>query len=145
MFESSGVKDVVLPDSLELIGNVAFYCCEKLTSICLPKSLEIMGESCFEFSGLRSVTISGSVREMGGNALANCFELETVIISDGAQIGDTTDPVLEFITGAAAVHIPDDLRTDYRITGCDNATLTPIPLELTLASSQKLSDLRACH
>ena len=65
MFEESGVRDVVLPDSLRLLGDLTFSLCERLVSVDLPASLETIGEECFSFSGLRSIPIPGSVRTIG--------------------------------------------------------------------------------
>ena len=76
-----------LPENLENIGMFAFYganltiCKNKLT---LPETLVKIGACAFMDSALKSVTIPGSVQEIGPYTFAGCaWRLQTVTLKNG--------------------------------------------------------------
>ena len=57
-FDCSGMKVIILPNSLKSIGNTAFYGCTGLTSINLPNSVTSIGYSPFQAcSFLANITV----------------------------------------------------------------------------------------
>jgi hypothetical protein len=64
------VVSLVLPESLESIGDFAFYWCSSLESVALPESLKGIGHGAFWGSGLTSVEIPDSVERIGLRAFA---------------------------------------------------------------------------
>lgn len=68
-FSGSGISKVILPDTVELIDYRAFYECEYLDNIIMPKNLKEIGESAFEGSGLRTLTIPAKVKKIEKDAL----------------------------------------------------------------------------
>ena len=101
-YENKNLETVVLPDSVEIIEDYAFYEAKvkniKLSnnlksigayaffvgdfdSISLPDSLEEIGESAFAIcNNLRSVTIGENVKVIKEGAFSGCDSLEEVII-----------------------------------------------------------------
>lgn len=92
------LTNVTLPSTLKSIGNEAFYNCAALESITLPDGLESLGNnyyvgikegsshnSTFELSGLRSITIPGSVKCIPNWCFSSCKNLESVTIMDGVK------------------------------------------------------------
>ena len=64
-FAYSGLKEVVLPDSLTLIGMSAFTDCESLQSVRIGNGCETIGPQAFAYcSRLREVDLGSSVREI---------------------------------------------------------------------------------
>ena len=87
-FASTGLKSVVIPNSVTTIKSAAFYS-NSLTSITLPTSLTTIGSEAFRSNLLSSVDIPPSVTSIGYAAFVyNCFpEGEDIIYarnSDGS-------------------------------------------------------------
>ena len=73
--------DVVIPDTVTVIGEKAFYCCSGLTSVTIPNSVTSIGGGAFSgCSGLTSVTIPNSVTSIGDWAFSYCSSLTSVTI-----------------------------------------------------------------
>ena len=79
-------KKIVLPDSLEKIGNQAFEFFYMLESINIPNSVKIIGDGAFMYTGLKEVKIPSSVEQIGNYAFADNFNLESVYISGRAPL-----------------------------------------------------------
>ena len=62
-----GITSVEIPNTVKIIGNSAFYD-NKLTSVTIPNSVTNIGSSAFENNQLTSVTIPSSVTSIGSSA-----------------------------------------------------------------------------
>jgi hypothetical protein len=51
----TSLKELVLPDGLESIGNHSFFRCSSLESLIIPESVTLMGQ--FLFEGCQNLTI----------------------------------------------------------------------------------------
>lgn len=78
VFEKSAVRSVTLPETLKVIGDLAFKNCKNLNTVTLPTFLERLGSECFQESGLVSVTIPENVKAIGSSAFFRCNGLKTV-------------------------------------------------------------------
>lgn len=94
-----------------------------LVAVEIPDSVTLIyGESgctgAFEGSGLKSVTIPGSVKKIGANAFAECANLATVIIGDGVEVID--EYAFYGCTALKEVVIPASVKTIRRnaFSGC---------------------------
>ena len=68
------IKDLVIPNNVTSIGNIAFMGCSSLTSVTIPNSVTSIGNGAFYgCSGLTSVTIPNSVTSIGKFAFQNCI------------------------------------------------------------------------
>jgi len=73
--------ECILPDSINRIGELAFYGCSSLESIMIPCSVNKIGYAAFwECSSLESVTIPESVTKIAKWGFLNCFSLTTVTL-----------------------------------------------------------------
>ena len=76
--------DVVIPNSVTVIGESAFSRCDSLTSVTIPGSVTSIGGGAFYYcSSLTSVSIPGSVTSIGGSAFSGCSSLTSVTIGSG--------------------------------------------------------------
>ena len=85
-FEECKVKNVIIPDSVKVIEEGAFYNCKKLKSIILPSSLETIYPGTFyNCYSLKEIEIPNTVSEIGRHAFCNCKSLKTVSLSENLK------------------------------------------------------------
>lgn len=78
-FECSGIREVILPDTLTSIGHRAFYRCARLTSVTLPASVTSLSDEAFcGCVRLTSVDLS-HVTSLGVQVFRGCSSLSDVI------------------------------------------------------------------
>ena len=73
------VNNVILPEKITHIGNVAFADCSNLTNIAIPSSVTSIGDGAFSWTGLQSITIPASVTELGEQVFETCNNLHTIL------------------------------------------------------------------
>ena len=74
---------VIIPDSVNSIGDFAFCDCTNLTSMIIGNSVISIGTSAFrDCTNLTSMTIGNSVTSIGTSAFRDCTALTSLIISD---------------------------------------------------------------
>lgn len=81
--ENKGIKTVVFPESLIEIEDDAFFGCENLGYISLPKSLMKIGKRAFKCTGLEEVHLSASLKKVDEEAFMGCESLKKVTIEKG--------------------------------------------------------------
>lgn len=79
------LKKLVIPQSVKTIKDKAFYDTNRLTSVNLPKQLEIIGDLAFCGSGLTSLTLPGSVTDVGTLAFDSCA-IEKLTLNNNAAL-----------------------------------------------------------
>ena len=78
------VTPVIIPDTVKVIGDEAFYDDFFLTEIILPEGLEKIGDNAFYYvTELKSITIPSTVKEMGINPFYGANSLEEIIVAPG--------------------------------------------------------------
>lgn len=81
-FSSSDISEVVLPNTLRIIGKDAFGNCENLKNIIIPDGVTIIPDSAFCFSGLEKITLPDSVEEIRNSAFLHCRKLKKINFSN---------------------------------------------------------------
>lgn len=82
----SALKSIVIPNSVKWIGGSAFYNCTSLESIILPNSFEEIGEYAFSYcTSLKSINIPNSVKEIEMFAFDACESLESIVIPNSVE------------------------------------------------------------
>lgn len=99
-YPCKGAATAVVPEPVEIIGKQAFYC-SGLKSISLPGSLLDIEYSAFEGSIILSgIDVPGNVKKIGGRAFNNCSSLADISLGgDILSIGDYTFAYCSSITG----------------------------------------------
>ena len=73
--------DVTIPDGIRSVGRYAFSMRYELTSVTIPASVTIIGDSAFEnCTGLASVSIPSGATEIEGYAFSGCYSVTNVTI-----------------------------------------------------------------
>lgn len=117
-FQPCGSEEIILPETVKYIREMAFYSCEYVKKITLPQSLESIGNNAFDncsaleeidmggastigekvfidCSSLKKVTISGNCTSIGGVApFAYCVSLEAINVTAGDGSFASVDGVL---------------------------------------------------
>jgi len=74
---------IILPDSVNNIGNNAFRNCTNLKNITIPNSVTTIGNYAFSgCTGLVNITIPNSINTFGQYVFNNCTNLKNVILPD---------------------------------------------------------------
>ncbi len=79
--ENEGITQVILPDTVRIIGEKAFFRCKNLQEINMPAELQNVGE--YAFYGckqLKKVTFPKGVKSLGEYSFSDCPMLEEVML-----------------------------------------------------------------
>ena len=77
--DCDSLETIILPDTLETIGDYAFMGCDKLRGIKLTEKVyEIGTEAFYNCPSLEAVYVPQSTKSVGVNAFAACFKLKHV-------------------------------------------------------------------
>ncbi len=81
----SCLREIIIPNSVTTIGELAFFGCTGLTEVTIPNSVTTILEDAFSnCTGLTSVFIGNSVTSIGYGAFSECTELTDVTIHNSA-------------------------------------------------------------
>ena len=119
----AGCKSSIIPNSVTIIGNGAFYNCRSLTSITIPNSVTTIGNSAFaNCSGLASLAIPNSVTTIGNSAFAYCRSLTSLTIPNSVDF--IAGSAFEGCSGLASVTIPNSVTNIGNVAfyGCSGLT-----------------------
>ena len=83
-----GLESVTILEGVARIEDYAFFRCERLKSVTLPKSLKTIGACVFNLSGLETIEIPDGVTTIGFHAFSECAALTSANIpSSVTEIG----------------------------------------------------------
>lgn len=91
-FMGCSVEEVVMPDSVKMIGNEAFSCCKYLKKINLSKNLQkitnqLGNNACFKkCESLKGIEIPAGIKEIPNMIFFGCSELSEVVFHDGLEV-----------------------------------------------------------
>jgi len=78
---ASSLESLEIADSVETIGERAFYNCDKLTTVVLPANLKEIGKTAFSSCNeLASVTFKNGITTIGDYAFSYCEKLTSITI-----------------------------------------------------------------
>lgn len=122
------LKQLVLPDNVEGIGNLACFACDSLTQLTLPSCLMEVGEEAFAcLSNLHTLRIEGRPR-LGPYAFAGATRLRHIYLS--SPVPPQADPTA--FAGISSkqirLHVPEGSLKAYRQAPGWGRLLKPSPL-----------------
>ena len=113
------IVSVVIPPSVDSIGNTAFLYCQNLKSIEIPSSVTSIGaeafHSCYK---LTSIEIPSSVTSIGNAAFMFCINLTTVNIPDSLK--EISSSLFRHCANLRSVTIPSSVTSigDFAFSQC---------------------------
>ena len=113
------LKSVAIPDSVEVVGEKAFYDCKNLEELRLGRGIKKIEKEAFNSCiSLKSVEIPGSVESVGEWAFKDCSELEELHL--GAGIIKIEKSAFWRCRSLKSVEIPDSVESvsEYAFDNC---------------------------
>ena len=132
---------VIIPETVQKMGNYVFMNCEKIKNIKLPSNLKSIGKTCFQGCiSLTGLFIPQSVESIGGGIFADCDALQSVEIEDENNNFIFKDGILYDVKNGILVSavnslIPEKVIVDectktidyYAFADCNNLYEIEIP------------------
>ena len=109
-----------VPESVQVIGECAFYECDNLTEIILPESLKLIDTAAFsEMSNLTELTIPAQVTEVRLQYFDSALQTVTLCCEDtelfwDAYFGWKYSSMFHEYLGFASVYVPDEAIKSYK-------------------------------
>ena len=123
-----GCSNTNIPDSVTSIGDLAFECCDALTSIHIPDSVTSIGNwAFFSCISLTSIYIPESVINIGNEAFERCDALTSIHIPNSVtSIGDSA---FQYCLSLTSIYIPESVTSigNWAFSGCISLTSIYIP------------------
>lgn len=108
------LQTVVLPESLEKIGDYAFNRCPKLTKINFPSNLKTIGKFAFFGTNLSYLNLPESVEKIGEGAFSGCNNLKSVVFTNATCSLVNCNSLTKIV-------YPESITKVYTLaTGCAN-------------------------
>ena len=137
------LTNITIPKGVTSIGSSAFNDCSSLTSISIPDGVTSIGSSTFyDCSSLTSISIPDSVTSIGSSAFNDCSSLTSITIPDSVtNIGDYVFSSSSNLTG---ITIPDGVTSigDGTFSECSSLTSIAIPDSVTSIGYSAFSSCR---
>ena len=107
----------MIPSSVMIIGQGAFYGCSGLTSVIIPSSVtSIYGYAFYGCSSLTSVTIGSGVKHIYNRAFANCLNLADVTCLAETVPSTYSDAFENSYPEYTTLHVPAASINSYKTT-----------------------------
>lgn len=122
------MENVVLPETLTLLGYDSFHDCSSITEITIPAQITtIPSDTFYACSSLKEVVLKGSVKSIASMAFAYCDALESINLPEGLTVIGSY--AFYFCRSLAEVRFPATLTTlgSDAFYGCDAITEITIP------------------
>lgn len=124
----AGLADIIIPNTVKIIGYHAFYGCTGLKSINIPDSVTKLGNSTFYgCTGLKTVTLSNNLIYIGGYSFYGCAGIKSITLP--SSLIKIDGEAFKRCTGLTEIVIPDSVTTVgknafEKCTGLKNITLS---------------------
>ncbi len=100
------------------IKDGAFFGCERLASVTMPKSLEKIPKNAFKgCTSLKAIDFPDGLREIGESAFEECYSLEEINLKEGLE--RINNYAFSGCTGVKLISLPASLTRIYDYALCD--------------------------
>jgi len=149
-----GLTGIIIPNTVESIGQSAFGFCTNLTSVTIPNGVRVIGDGAFSpCPSLTSITIPKSVTSIGDMAFYACTDLTVINVDEGNSAYLSQDGVLYNKTKTILIQyparkisntftIPDSVTSigSGAFTGCTSFVSITIPNNITSIGGNAFSN-----
>lgn len=137
------VKELVIPNTVDSIGDSQFDCCASITSVDIPNSVTYIGNGAFyKCSSLTTITIPSNVTMVKDRAFAGCDSLAILVVEEGNSVYDSRgrcNAIIEtatntLVAGCATTVIPPDVTKIGKHAFSYHALLTAITIPASVTT-----------
>ena len=109
-FPKAKSSDIIIPESIEIIGERAFEGCVNVNSITMSDHVTTLAPGAFEgCENLKKITLSSNIDSIGSNAFRECKTLESFDFPE--NITNISDHIFYGCTGLKSVTMSDNVIT----------------------------------
>lgn len=133
-YQCNSLQEITLPKNLKHVGSYAFSQCSQLKDIILPSEVETIGEHAFESCyNLESIQFPPSLKSIESYAFSSCGKLSSINLPGLTSISEYTFSGCSNLT---EVKLPSTLERigDNAFSNCDNLnkvyTYTVLPINI---------------
>ena len=106
-------------------GYPGFYCCDKLTGILIPDTVEeLTGGAFYGCENLEHITIGGGIKELVDFGIANYNSITEIVINEGVEI--IGEEAISYCKGLKTITIPSTITSLHHKGLKRNTALTDI-------------------
>lgn len=102
------IEEVVLPDTMRVVGVRAFIGCRNLSEIHIPQSLKKINQSAFHFTGIKELNLPASLEFIG--PIGKCSSLVKIHVDPANPNYRSIDGVLYDKQVTTLLHVPSQLK-----------------------------------
>ena len=106
-YDCKNLSSVTFLGNVKVIGQSTFSGCTSLTEFTIPASVKTVGTSAFEGTGLTTLVIPDTVRELGSSIAKNCVSLTYCSMPNNYYITEVPSSLLDGCTSLTQFTIPD--------------------------------------
>lgn len=117
-----------VPETVQTIGDKAFFCCRGLESVEIPDSVTVICEGAFEnCAKLARLNLPKGLTSIDKSVFSGCAALAEVVIPD--SVGKICDGAFSDCASLASITLPDSVKTLGRgaFSGCASLEEIKIP------------------
>ncbi|MBR1891131.1 MAG: leucine-rich repeat domain-containing protein [Clostridia bacterium] len=134
------LKEVVIPGSVETIGDYAFSQCENLSTVVIADGVKTIGDYAFSgCSSLETVKLPANIEMIGNGMFSNCTSLSTITIPETVH---TIGYYAFSDSGLKEITIPSGVTYigDYAFYKCNDLTTLSILCEVASIGEYAFDD-----
>lgn len=124
-FQLCTSEEIILPETVKLIREMAFFKCANLKKIILPQSVQVVGNYSFDSCTALEEFGAGGAKAIGGHVFENCPNLKKVTLS-----GNCTDFEPDLFVGCLALEEINVTEGDGKFSSVDGVLMTKDKTEL---------------
>ncbi len=127
----STIREVVVPSTIDAIGNNAFQNCVNLESFEITSNIKTIGNSVFSGTAIKEATLPATVESVGTSLFAKCLSLTKLVIEEGITV--SPNYIADGCTALVDVTLPSTLETlgTYSFQNCTALETIVIPELIT--------------
>lgn len=100
--------EIILPEGVKLVREMAFYKCEYLKKVTMPQSLETLGNNCFDGCESLEYADLGGAESIGTCVFLGCSSLREITISGNCKtFGDDSEDPFGYTDALEAINVTD--------------------------------------